>query len=239
MINDELIAQIKSHAEQAAPLECCGLLLALHDAVGYWPCRNLSNSPNRFELHPNDYSEASDTGTIIAVVHSHVGQSADASEADRVGCEHSGLPWVIYSLTENTVNIIKPVGLKYGLLQRPYIYGVYDCATLVVDYYRQNLGIALPNHKRYEACFWEKGLCLSDKYRELGFIDVPHTEAILPHDVLLIQIRSQTANHSAIYLGDGRIMHHLEKRLSERVLYSEFWQKQTLYIMRYQHANHH
>ena len=48
-----------------------------------------------FILDPEDYVKADNLGDIVAVVHSHPTTPAIASQADKVSCEQSGLPWHI------------------------------------------------------------------------------------------------------------------------------------------------
>ena len=82
MISDSIAAAITDHAKAEAPRECCGLLVELADGLDYWPCRNRSPLLGQFELHPADWADAEDVGTIKAVVHSHVVTSEEPSQAD-------------------------------------------------------------------------------------------------------------------------------------------------------------
>lgn len=234
-IPDNIQAAIVAHAQQQAPRECCGLLVELADGLGYWPCRNRATLPNQFEIHEEDWAAAEDLGEIKKIVHSHITQNSRPSQADYYGCEASGLPWLIYSLATDEFTEFHPTGqnLKAPLIGREFVWGIYDCATLVRDYYRENLGIVLPDCERYDYNFWQHGLCLRDKYLELGFSQLPPEEPPQENDIFLMQVRSPTANHAAIYLGKNVILHHLENQLSARATYGGYWHKATLYTMRY------
>ena len=48
-----------------------------------------------------------------------------------------------------------------------------------------------------------------------------------------MQIRSETVNHAAIYLGDDTIIHHRMNRLSSRDMLSGYYHEATQLIVRY------
>lgn len=235
-ITPELLAAIRAHAESAAPNECCGLLVALSDGINYWPCRNRSTLFNQFDLHPEDWADAEDIGEIKAVVHSHVDQSAAPSQIDLVGCEKTGLPWLIISHPAGEICTFAPNGYQLPLLGRQFAWGLCDCFTLVRDYYRDTLNLMIkPPPEGYAPNFWKKGQRFYSRFREWGFVEVPQDQPPQLHDVFLMQIKSDDEpNHAGIYLGDGLMLHHLEERLSERVPYGGFWQKATRYTVRHE-----
>lgn len=101
MISEAIRAELKAHAEEEAPNECCGVLV-LRDGVAerYVRGRNALESPYRYELeiHP-DVWFLEDDGYELAVFHSHPETEPRPSRTDR---ERSGLwagrPFVIYGL---------------------------------------------------------------------------------------------------------------------------------------------
>ena len=85
-----------NHAETEDPKESVGLLLNVRGKERYYPCRNLSMTAHQcFILDPEDYVKATNIGEVTAVVHSHPTTPPEASQADKVACEQSLLPWHI------------------------------------------------------------------------------------------------------------------------------------------------
>jgi proteasome lid subunit RPN8/RPN11 len=236
------LTRMLAHAELRAPEECCGLLVrAEGGALRYVPAlsrlRAAPAAQDRFELEPWCWEVAEQHGEVVAVVHSHPNASANPSTADRYFCERSGLPWLIVGWPSGVFRELHPSGWVAPLVGREFIHGVLDCYTLVQDYYRTKLAIALPDFDRDDG-WWETGHPGGRKdlymqhFREAGFVQV--AGPLLPHDGILMQVRADVANHAAIYLGDGRILHHLHGRLSCEDVYGGYWQRHTLAVVRHQ-----
>lgn len=199
-----LLDAIMDHARAEAPAEACGLLVwDGKDGATYRPCRNVGDA-DQFDLHPEDWVAAEDAGTILGVVHSHPGGTTEPSPADRAACDRSGLPWWVVTL-DGQWQRIKPAG--WSVTGHPFAWGVQDCFTLARDV----LG-GLPDFLR-APLFWEDGDLFMQNLRAAGYgvaHDGPH-----PTDGLLLSLRGRgVANHCAVYLGGGRIVHHLPGRLS-------------------------
>ena len=232
------------HAEQEYPRECCGLV------VGglYRPCRNIAETPDQhFVLDPADYKAAMRQGEIQAVVHSHPDYPAVSSEADRLGCEESGLPWAIIPVAAGVADEpawIFPVGADAPLIGREFIHGVHDCLSIVLDFYQRELGVDLGVYEREDG-WWDAG---KDYYRDLlpkaGFRQV---NDLRQSDVVLMQIRAPVPNHAGIYLETGvlqtepehypapqSILHHFYGRDSRRDPYGGYWLEKTVSIWRHE-----
>lgn len=99
-------------------------------------------------------------------------------------------------------------------LGRQFVYGVTDCYTLFRDFYKDELGIELPNFARYEG-WWNDGLNLyADNMPKHGFYLLPQGEELIYGDVILVCLCSPVPSHSAIYIGENKILHHVQDHLS-------------------------
>lgn len=97
---------------------------------------------------------------------------------------------------------------------RHFVYGVTDCYTLFRDFYREEFNIDLPNFARYDG--WQNdGLNLyADNMPKHGFYLVPQGEPLMYGDVILVCLCSPVPCHSAIYIGENKILHHVQDHLS-------------------------
>ena len=101
MIPVALRAELRAHAEEEAPNEACGIVVA-RDGIAerYVRGRNAAASPYRFELEvPPETWFLEDEGYELAVFHSHLSSPPRPSRTD---VENIGLwtdkPYLIYSL---------------------------------------------------------------------------------------------------------------------------------------------
>jgi proteasome lid subunit RPN8/RPN11 len=103
--HDDIVA----HAREAAPAECCGLVVGHKgpggDAVTEAArTRNLSADPNRFEIHPEDHIRTRRTARsrgleVLGFYHSHPRSPAVPSATDLAEAAYPGDLYVIVSLS--------------------------------------------------------------------------------------------------------------------------------------------
>lgn len=246
---------IERHALEQFPRECCGLIVADGDKERYIACRNVAEDGRDFRLPAEDYAAAEDHGQVLAVVHSHINRDPLPTEADLVSCEESGLPWHIVAIGQDAGEPVpairgwhsfKPSGYVAPLVGRTFHHGTLDCFGLARDFYRREMGIALPDFERKDR-WWEDpdaGELYLENFRMMGFVEVHDGPRY--GDGILMQYRSARTNHGGIYLGNADLqsqpglhpvpnamLHHAMPRLSERVSYGGYWKDITRMIVRY------
>jgi proteasome lid subunit RPN8/RPN11 len=222
------------HAKAEFPKESCGLVAVVKGRKRDFPCRNMAETPDEhFVLDPADYVAAEDQGEIVAVVHSHPKTNPAPSQADRVACEKSGLPWYIVNPQTEQWGYCEPEGFELPYVGREFVFGVVDCYTLCRDWYNREFGLNLRDYDRRDE-FWLRGENLYlDNFANEGFYPIPLDE-LQYGDAILMQLQSPLPNHAAIYLGDQLIIHHVQKRLSSRDVYGGYYLKSTARVLRHE-----
>jgi proteasome lid subunit RPN8/RPN11 len=227
----DVLPDMLAHAERDYPRESCGVVCVVKGRRRYLACRNIAERNEHFVIDPVDYAAAEDAGEVVAIVHSHCNLPPVPSQADRVGCESSGLPWVIVSWPSAQVQQFTPCGYRAPLVGREFLHGVLDCYALVRDYYAEALGLVLTDYARDDEWWLKNQNLYLEHFEREGFVVV--TDAPRQHDAFLMQVASQVPNHAAVYLGEGVILHHVMGRLSSRDVYGGWWQKVTTHHLRH------
>lgn len=241
---------MKEHAKHEFPREAVGFVMLIDGKEAYVPLVNLYEGNDKAIVCPKSQAAAYEKGDAVAFFHSHPNQPEQASEADLVGCEAMGLPWLIYPLNDHDGEIkfsrlitIKPNGYQAPLIGRFFYHGILDCYTLVCDYYGRELSVDLPDFERDDE-WWKKGGNLyEENFTSAGFIQVSD---LRPHDVVLMSYGTDVTNHAGVFIGDGGLtseqlpfsipdsmIHHASNRLSERVVYGGYWSTITRMILRH------
>jgi proteasome lid subunit RPN8/RPN11 len=232
MITKQILEDVKAHANSSPKREICGLVVTAHRKSKYWPCKNIAQQAQHFVIDPVDYAAAEDSGKIIAVVHSHINQNPQPSQADLIGIEKTKLPWLIMNTPVNNHTINYPSGYLADYVGRQFVHGITDCYSIWRDWYNRELGIEMQDYPRQHQ-WWLKGDDLYQQhYKNAGFVEVP-LSAIKRHDIILTKVASSVQNHAAIYLGDGIILHHVMDKISSRDVYGGYWRKVTTKVLRH------
>ena len=226
------------HAKEQDPKESCGLLLNVRGKEKYFPCQNLAITSHQcFIMNPEDFVAGDSLGEIIGIVHSHPITPPIASEADKISCEQSNLPWYIVNPKTELWGKYTPSGYKPDMIGLPWVWGITDCWSLVRRFYKEKLNIELRDWERpltpeqfqddpmFERCA-----------KDTGFIELKNEEKLKNGDLLFMSIGAVGLNHVAIFV-DGDVIHHLRDRLSCREPYNPWLLKCTGMRLRYASQN--
>ncbi|SKB62222.1 NlpC/P60 family protein [Sphingopyxis flava] len=117
----------------------------------------------------------------------------------------------------------------------PFRMGSNDCLGLFRKYYAEEFGISITDYARPND--WESSTIdlIRACYEREGFemITSWKPKDLRPGDVLCMAIGEGNANHMAIFVGEGKILHHPANRLSVCEEYRDFWRNLTCYVLRH------
>lgn len=243
-----LLIEFQMEAIRRFPEEACGFVVKKGRKQVFMPCKNSAPQPlDHFRISDDEYARCADAGEILAVWHSHPNKTNQPSESDKVGCEDLEVPWFINGITKDDEGefhmtetfLLEPTGYQLEYLGRPYHYGLIDCYSLLVDWYKREKGVQLDKLRwTRNTRFWElDDPVMESVFESIGFEKIHNAEPEIG-DVFLMQCGGVVANHVAIYIGDDMILHHCEGRLSSRSIYGGYWHKHTVAHLRHEtHVN--
>jgi len=209
---------IRAHAFREKPNECCGLIIEGPKTLESIACTNVSETPEKhFSLRSKDYVRASKKGKIKAVYHSHISKNDKFSPNDMMHSRTHQVPFILYSTGKDCFSTFDPKKNKTFLYEKPFAIGSTDCYLVVKEYYK-DLGIELADipgsrtnlswHKKNPRLIQEL-FELNKQNPDLPIFELPANSDMKKHDVIVFEfLKGYGANHVAIYLGDGTIIHH-------------------------------
>lgn len=215
-ISDEIQDLIFWFADGYAPQEICGAIADIHDkGRRFFAIDNIAENPEEtFEMNPKGWQALAADGEIVAVVHSHPNGEPFLSGADRQMQIQTGLPWILA-----VGGRLKQFRCCPHLRGRVFEYGKADCGALIRDAFML-MGFDLPDHERGDIDDDAEYEYLRKHFERVGFVRV--SDGLRGGDVILTSYGGH-ANHAALYLGDGQILHHAYNQLSRREPFNQWW----------------
>lgn len=137
---------IKADCLKDTSEERCGVIVGSRGDVVAIPCKNISPNPSdHFVISPIDLAEIRKTSTLLGYYHSHLNDHQyELSKYDRLVSSRLNLYSIIYSIKTDTFNDFQPHANDFiSYLGRPFITGIFDCYTLIQDYYKHEFNIKL------------------------------------------------------------------------------------------------
>ena len=117
-----------------------------------------------------------------------------------------------------------------SLVGRQWLYGKFDCYTIVRDYYKL-LGIIMPDYERPKDLITSKSIFL-DQAKKCNFKQIDFEDRS-KDDVLIMKLGTKNPMHAAIFLGDNTILHQKYESLSCTENYSVYYRRSTKPVFRY------
>lgn len=104
-----VLKKIKEWSSSNFSQEICGFIGEVDGKYTVFLCENISISPrNSFAIDPMEYLLFTKDFNPVAVFHSHIMGDETESEKDVVMSENSCLPFFIYSLNTDRINMYIP-----------------------------------------------------------------------------------------------------------------------------------
>jgi len=209
------LKELEKHVLDEYPKEACGIVVE----DKFIPLFNSHPNPvDNFLIGNEIYFQYKEI--LQGIIHSHCSDSItkdirSPSLHDMQSAEDTAVPWGIIgcdgeNVTElvwfNSLTEIQP------LLGRVYLSGIYDCFTLLRDFYVLNFNYDIGICPR--EINWQVNspsllqLTLPD-YIKGRFVKMPNEG-----DTLAFCIGSAYVNHLGVYLGKGKFLHHLHNSKS-------------------------
>jgi proteasome lid subunit RPN8/RPN11 len=241
-----MLEAMQAEAARCYPNEACGVVVQGDKRALVINCQNVAENPRiYFRIDPVEMATIARDYKVISIWHSHVDQAPTPSPADIACCEATALPWIIISVRKhrdtNEVTfdgpiVHEPSGFEMPYIGRPYVYGVLDCYSLCVDFYKREFKLDIDDHSdKRQPRFWQYGTDhFGQSFEETGFVQLFKREEPQRGDLFLMQIGARVPNHIAIYNDNNRILHHCHGRLSKEDIYGGFWDKHTTHHLRHQ-----
>lgn len=215
-MNDAIRQAIREHAARDTPREACGLIVRRGKKSFAVACPNVAEDPRYdFLIHPDDWLRAEgEDGTVEMVYHSHPFANGTPTIIDKASSEAVGVPYLIYAPCQSPEleqwTTYEPCGLELPYEGRPFLWGVLDCWQLGADFWNREYGVTTPVVYRQDGFWQTQDLFLDNLHAEGCFeVDTPERGDLL---LFAINMRNNNplgrANHCAIYLGDGWMLHH-------------------------------
>lgn len=239
-MNEYIKMKVKEEALKSFPNECCGFICVNYlGQVTVLPCENKAyNKKSRFVIDPDMNFEAEKYGHVAAFYHSHADECA-ITEHDKFSTSdidisnEAGIPALLYVYPQDTWHFHIPDSYEtYPLIGRPFVWGIWDCFSVVRDFYRDELKVNLGFYFPPAIVSRNTNFGYEENFAKEGFEQVP-LETIQKGDVVLFKMAgSNHINHSAIYLGDNKILHQPINKTSNELILDDRYLKYIHLVLR-------
>ena len=220
------IARLSSANNQE---ERCGFVLLNGKVVEVQ--NQAANTQTHFQISPQDYVRWEESAGIKGVWHSHLDLDG-FSPLDQQVLSQDILPWAVYCLRTGKFHQCDPE-TKAPLLGRPFVFGIYDCYSLITDKLAE-LGVELPIWPRGEWGEWNTpGFMPFDQQAEAVGRPV-FNGCYQEGDILLMNLGDHEghSDHVGVFIDGRRFLHHPVDHVSRIDRFGSWWKRRTRLVLR-------
>jgi len=211
LLTPQILTDIRNHALNDKPSECCGLIIKNDNDYKSIACKNIAYIKTGMAILDSfDYICASNLGDIVG--HYHSQPKDPPSLLDNFTANNHNIHSIVYTWETNKFYIIEPKLKNY--LDKNFKIPESDCVTLVVDYYKIEKNINVTDYRMTNRGFrYVSDNLILESFKKQGFYEV-NRDDIRKDDVLLCSscVGSENKNgnisHIGIYLENDLILHH-------------------------------
>lgn len=244
LLTDNFKNNIRNFSKKDLTKEACGLFIVSDNIIQLLQTNNISSKPEKhFLISGAEINSIKQKGKILGIWHSHLTGTDGLSVPDQIVAEKLNLHSIVYCVENDAFFEYQPIGLEVPLIGRPFYFGVLDCLTLIVDYYKRTLNIEMQYPYDNPIINIDPGSYITsplnnikNSYAKDYLISQNFTEVFSPreHDVLLFTVDDIVCpSHFAVYLKENRLLHQLYNCLSESCSYSKYWKARQKHTMRH------
>jgi len=218
---------IRLFATSTPDRETCGFVLESGETL---QVPNIASDPvNEFEISAEHYARFDDQ--IKGIWHSHL-RLAGFSPLDQSVMASDTLPWGVYCLRDNSFHQCDPTTTA-PLEGRPFVFGVYDCYSLVSDALKQ-MGVELPAWQRGN---WGEWNTPEFKSFDLEWHNVGRAVpngVYQPGDILLMNLGDHPGHtdHVGVFTTSKHFMHHPVGGSSRLQTFGGYWARRLNWVIR-------
>ena len=158
-------------------------------------------------------SDTLDNTTCAVAIKKDDSEIRIITEAERTEMNTLQLPFVFVGSTRDISEAYLPDRFteNHTYSNRPFLHGIFDCYSMVRDFYLREWGQWLPANIQRTYGWWDQGDNLYvDGAPQYGFEPVNDLQR---HDLIVMKF-GPVPNHGAIYLGNNKVLHHVGGRFS-------------------------
>ena len=227
-LTDQQKVAIKKIVLAAPEEETCGFVL--DDGQVIQVENKAEDRVNEFAIDPATYAQYDQR--IAGIWHSHL-QLAGFSPLDQQVLSADTTPWAVYCIANNSWHECAP-DMPAPLEGRPFVYGIYDCYSLVQDFLRQKSSVALPD---WERCRW--GEWNTPKFDPFDLEWKKYGKPVVDKryqrgDILLMNLGDHAGHtdHVGVFISPRQFLHHPSGMMSRRQTFGSYWERRLNWVVR-------